>query len=266
MLNKSMSRKSSISENEISSLFLDDEAVAARRIPLEDSLVVPGKKKNWFCSYCTRHFSGEMTFMKHHCEPRRRALELMSPVGQASYGYYREWMRLKRFSQPSSAAFLESKFYRAFLNFAQMVIDANISNPEKYMQLMVQNNLLPVLWVRDSAYSIYLDWVDKRADPLDQVQESVNFLFDICEKENVKIQNVFKHLGTQKILSLIRQRRLTPWLLFCSAKFGEVLKSLEKSELGVFNTVVNSSYWADRFQNHPDIIENVKKIAKEVGL
>lgn len=250
----------------ISDSLLNESQIAARRIPLEDSIVTPAKSKNWYCHYCSHHFSGETTFMKHHCEPRRRAQELTSPIGQAAYGYYREWMRQKRFSQPSSIAFLESKYYRSFINFSQLVIDANISDPEKYIQLMVQNDLLPVLWCRDSAYGLYLDWVDRLADPIDQVSTSINYLFDISEKENVQIENIFAHLGPSKLIPLIRARRLTPWLLFCSSSFGKLLKNLEKDDLKAFNTVVNSSFWASKFQQNQSLIANIKHIAKEVGL
>ena len=270
MLNNGVNHKNTLkmrsrNSNEMP-VILDEEQIAARRVPLEETLIVPGKNKNWYCSYCSRHFTGEMTFMKHHCEPRRRAQELMTPIGQAAFGYYRDWMKHKRFSQPGAAAFMESKYYRAFINFAQLIVDANISNPEKYIALMVQHDLLPVLWCRDAAYSIYLEWVDKFSDPLDEVQESINYLFDLCEKINANIDDIFKTLGPEKVLSLVRQRRLTPWLIFCSTKFGNLLKEMDKSQLSAFNTVVNASHWAARFQQNKTTVEEVKKIAKEVGL
>lgn len=245
---------------------LNAEEIAARRIPLEQAEINLGKTSNWFCHYCSRRFGNETTFMKHNCEPRRRAQELMSPLGQSAYGLYREWMRQKKYSQPSSAAFLESKYYRAFINFAQLVIDANIAKPEKYIQIMVEGEILPVLWCRDSAYALYLDWADKVSDPLDQVQDTINYLMDICEREGWALGECFVKMGAQQVLSLIRQRRLTPWLLFCSQSFGKFLKTLDAPQLKAFNHVVNAAYWAQRFQTEKSTVENVKLIAKEVGL
>lgn len=161
---------------------------------------------------------------------------------------------------------MESKFYRSFINFAEMVINANIAKPERYMELMIAGDINPTLWCRNSAYAIYLDYFDKIADPLDHVQESINYLLDICEKENTALPSVFKHLGSQRIISLIRQRRLTPWLLFCSETFKGVLRSLDKSELGAFEIVVNSGYWAKRFDEEQETLNNIKTIAKELGL
>lgn len=247
-------------------MLLDAEEIAARRVPLEEVELNLGKVGNWFCTYCNKRFGNETVFMKHHCEPRRRAAELLSPLGQSAYGLYREWMRQKRFSQPSSAAFVESKYYRAFINFAQLIVDANIAKPERYIQIMIEGEIQPVLWCRDSAYALYLDWADKISDPLDQVQDSINYLMDICEKENVPLAEIFEQQGAQKILSFIRQRRLTPWLLFCSVSFGKFLKTLDGAQLKAFNSVVNSAYWADRFSKSKAVVENVKMIAKEVGL
>lgn len=258
-----MSEKESMKD---SLKMLDAEQIAARRIPIEDAELNLSKAKNWHCHYCNHRFKNEMTFMKHHCEPKRRAQELMTPLGQSAYGYYREWMRLKKYSQPSSVAFLESKYYRAFINFSQMVVNTGISKPERYIALMIEAGILPILWCRDQCYSVYLDWIDKLSDPLDQVQESINFLYDICERENTDLSSIFCHLGAQRILSLVRQRRLSPWLLFCSASFGVLLKTLDKEQLSAFNTVVNSSYWASRFQTERSTVSIIKSIVKELGL
>jgi len=245
---------------------LNPEQIAARRIPLEDAEVKLSSQSKWHCSFCNKRFAGETAFMRHFCEPRRRSEELKSPLGQAAYGYYREWMKLKRFSQPGAAAFMESKFYRQFINFAQLVIDANISRPEKFIELMVEADVNPSLWCREQCYAIYLEWTDKLSDPLDQVQESINYLLDLGEKEGVELTEIFSHLGPQRVLSLVRQRRLTPWLLFCSPSFGKLLKTLDHSQLTVFNNIVQASYWGTRFQKEKATINSIKLIVKEVGL
>ena len=245
---------------------LDAEQIAARRIPIEDAEIDLGKTHNWHCHYCSRRFAGENTFMKHLCEPKRRAAELLSPLGQAAFGYYRQWMKMKKYSQPGGAAFLESKYYRSFINFAQLMISANVSNPDRYMTLMVEADIQPVLWCRDSCYAVYLEWMDKASDPLDEVQASINYLLDICEKESCELSGVFDHMGAQRVLSLIRQRRLTPWLLFCSKSFGKMLGELDKSQLSAFNVVVNSGYWSKKFETEKGTLRNIKIIVEVVGL
>ena len=85
-------------------------------------------------------------------------------------------------------------------------------------------------------------------------------------REGAELEKVFEHLGVQRILSLIRQRRLSPWFLFCSSAFGKVLKQLDKEHLKSFDAVVNSSYWGNTFQKHKGTVEQIKMIVKELGL
>jgi hypothetical protein len=245
---------------------LNKEQIAARRVPLEDAQIEQAKHGNWACNYCNQRFQGETRFMKHHCEPKRRAETLVSPLGQGAYAFYRDWMKMRKFGQPGAPAFLESKFYRSFINFTQLVIDANISRPDKYMELMVEGEIQPALWCSSGAYNLYTAWFDSLHDPLEQVSESINHLIDICEKEDVKLENIFEHLGVQRILSLIRQRRLSPWFLFCSASFGKVLKTLDRAHLKSFDAVVNSNYWGGKFQTERAAVEQIKMIVKEIGL
>lgn len=246
---------------------LDKDEIAKRRVPLEEAEIQTARHKgHWLCNFCEKRFQNETFYMKHRCEQRKRHNELKTPLGQAAFGYYREWMTLKKFSAPSSSAFLESKYYRSFMNFAQLVVDANISRPDRFMELMVEADVLPILWCREQCYAVYLEWMDKLSDPLDQVQESINYLMDLAEKDGVELNKIYEHLGAQKVLSLVRQRRLTPWLLFCSPSFGKFLRSMDEAQLKVFNIIVNAQYWGNRFQQERATIENIKMIVKEVHL
>ncbi len=245
---------------------LNLEQIAARRVPLEEANVKASRSSNWVCHYCSKKFSSEVVFLKHACEAKRRALEMKSPLGQAAYSYFKLWFKLRRFGEQSISAFTESRFYRTFINFAQMVIDANISKPEKYVELMVEENIQPPLWCKDAAYAIYLDWYDRTYDPLQQVSDSIDYLITLTEKEKVPLESIFEHLGSQKVLALMRQRRLSPWFLYKSSKFIALLRKLDKQELNAFGLVANISLWAERFKKNKKLTDEIVEIVKGVGL
>jgi hypothetical protein len=254
-------------------VLLDKEQIAARRIPLEDAEVSLGKNANWYCHYCKRKMSNESVFMKHFCEPKRRTQELMSPTGQAAFGYYNAWMKMRRYTQQTSSTFIESKFFKTFVKFAQMVIDANIGDPEKYMELMVAGSIDPTLWCRQSAYALYLEWADKNSDPIEDVQASINYLFDICEKEDIltsegapDIRRIFAHLGVQRIFALVRQKRITPWLLFNATSFKPILEQLDSGERAALNRIINAEYWSKKFTMNKSVVASIKEIATEICL
>lgn len=246
---------------------LNAEQIAARRIPLEDSQIILGKNGNWFCHYCSKRFTHENTFMRHYCEPKRRAQELASPLGQSAYMLYGDWMTSRKYSKPSPAAFLESKFFKPFVKFAQLIVDANIAKPKKYIELMTLRDIQPILWTSNAAYAIYMEYLDKSVDPLEEVQESIDYLFDICEKENIPlIGQVAGHLGAQRILQLVRQKRISPWVLFNADSFKAIIAEMDSHERAALNTAINATYWSDKFQKNKQVLLDVRHIAKEIGM
>ena len=266
MVKKSKSKQETFSQEKMETDLLNQEYIAARRISLEDAELVFGKSGDFKCNYCSRKFSSETVFMKHVCEPKRRAEELLTNIGQAAYQFYCEWMRRRKFGKQSVMAFMASKFYRSFINFAELVAKANISDTSQYIKLMVENEMPPALWCRDQSYALYLNWMDQVADPIQQVQASIEYLIDICEKEGVKLQTIFEHLGSQKILSLIRQRRLSPWFLFSSEKFIGMLRKLTPDERGVFSAVINAAVWSEKFQAQASKVKTISEIVKGLDL
>jgi hypothetical protein len=250
----------------MSDKLLNQDAINDRRISVEDANLTPGKPGVFLCHYCTRRFGNESIFMRHECEQKKRAYEIASPVGQAGFIHYTAWMKLKKFKAQSIDAFMSSRYYRAFLRFAEMVITAGISKPERYIQLMVDGGITPDLWHRDQCYKMYLDWMDNQEDPLSQVASSIMCLMDLAEKEEVDYRKIVEHLGAQRILSLIGQRKLSPWFLLHSSAVQAFLKGLDPEHLKNFDRAINIGAWVERLQENKDIRAEIKQVITEVGL
>lgn len=204
--------------------------------------------------------------MRHNCEQKRRAEQIGSPAGQAAYSYFELWLRLRKFKSQSRDAFLASKYYRSFLKFAEMVPLAGITKPESYVRLMLDQGITPDLWCRDACYKIYLDWVDRLADPLEQVQSSIEVLMDIAEKEEINYQDSITHLGSRRVLALITQRKLSPWFLLHSVKVQQLLKSLPKDELKEYDKAINIGAWVERLEEQKQLRADIRHIISEIGL
>ena len=131
---------------------------------------------------------------------------------------------------------------------------------------MVDAGITPDLWCRDACYKMYLDWVDKLEDPYEQVQSSIECLIDIAEKEGVDYRNIITHLGSQQILKLITQRKLSPWYLLHSSKVQALLKSLDKEELKNYDAAINIGAWVERLAEQESIRASIRHIIKEIDL
>lgn len=246
---------------------IDDEAVASRRISIEDANInVSAKKGHWQCHYCNKRFGNEMMFERHHCKEKTRAEELTSPTGQAAYHFYCDWMRLRKFKSQSIDAYAASRYFKAFIKFSQMVIAAGINKPEKYIEQMVEGGITPDLWCRNESYTLYLKYMDEREDPIEQTISSIQFLMDLADKENIPYSEIVNRLGARKISVLVQQRKVSPWLLFHSATFLAMVKSSSKDDMIAVERAINFGAWTERLNAHPKLREQIKEIVREIGL
>ena len=224
-------------------------------------------KPEWKCQYCGKVLANETYYMKHNCREKERTEELATPIGQAAYMFYCDWMKAYKRKAPSADTFATSRYYATFVEFAKHVKKLNIGNPSKFVEIMCQKDLSPMLWRRDQCYSMYLEWMDKSQDPLEQVKVSIETLIDIAEREEVKIfSDIFIHMGVRQISEQIRLRKLSPWFLFCSRKFSEYLKSLSKEESLELSAIINPAYWTTKLQENKNLVKEIMAINKEMGL
>lgn len=242
-------------------------------MPLEDAEISLGKNSNWYCGYCKRKMTNESTFMRHHCPQKKKAQDFTSPTGQAAFGYYNTWMKLKKHSAQNGTTFQESKFFNSFMRFAEMVISANIAKPDKYIELMRASDIDPTLWCRASAYSVYLATIDKLTDPIEDVQDSLVYLMQLAEKEgivdndgNPDISKIVEHLGDQRMISLVRQKRISPWLIFNAKTFVSTINKLEPEQRKLLNTIVNADYLVEQFQKNLEVLKKIREIISDVGM
>jgi hypothetical protein len=176
-------------------------------------------------------------------------------------------MKYYKRKPPSVDTFGTSRYYTTFVEFAKHVKKLSIGDPSKFLELMCAKDISPMLWRRDQCYTMYLEWIDKKQDPLEQVKNSIEELLDLCDKENVEnLSDIFAHLGTRRLAELIRLRKLSPWFLFCSKGFGDFIKSVPKDESSELSAIMNPEHWTKRFQDSRDTVKEIMQINREMGL
>ena len=244
---------------------LNPEKIAERRRLIDREALRGSAPGKWICHYCTRRFSSEVVYERHSCQERDRQLFIKSPLGQAAYSYYSHWMRARKFSLQPISTFLTSRNFQSVKKFAEMVVAAGIGDPIKYIDLMVEHGLQPALWTSQHAYKIYLDWADERSDPIEQVTKSIEFVFDLADKEGLDPFTIFQHIDSQRTLSLINQRRLSPWFLFHCRSFQQLILTLTETEKHVFSKALRADSWAEKLKEAGSVKAQVKDIVKQLG-
>ncbi len=220
----------------------------------------------WECLYCSKNFVRETTFMNHKCPQMARAEDIKTIQGQTAYAMYCQWMVASKRKPPSIETFSTSRYFNSFLNFVDKCKKLNLPDATKYIAVMVQKNISPMLWCRDECYTFYLEWLDRTSDPVDLATTSINTLYQISEVAEIAIANVYTVMNYREVMQLIRQRRLTPWLLLCSKAFKEFLTNLDGSEREELMNLIGYSYWAEKFEANPTTVDHMKQFNAALGL
>ncbi len=223
-------------------------------------------KPGFECKFCGRPFKNETFFMRHRCEEMKRNDELRSITGQRAYEFYSHWMRAYKRSVPPIETFASSRYFRSFMNFAEYVQKLKLYKPQKFIELMHEKDISPQLWTRNEPFQYYSNWLDMVSDPLEQAAASADVVFNLAEIFKCKTGEVFERLTAPELTDLIRQRKLSMFLLLCSQRFKERMAKLDELEMSELFDSVNRVYYAERFERDPAIVQQLKAIASEVGI
>jgi hypothetical protein len=220
----------------------------------------------WECKYCLKEFKRESAFMNHRCTEMIKNESLKSTSGQAAYKFYADWMKAYDRKVPDIETFAQSRYFNSFIKFAEFVKKLQIPSPERFIEIMKRKDISPILWTRDECYAMYLEWNDRRSDPLEQAQTTIETLYSISEIYEVPISKVFEVIQPGDIIQLLRQRKISPWLLLCSVKFKEALVRMSDDNRNQLQNIIGYGYWNSKFESNSDVVKQMVKFASEMGI
>lgn len=209
----------------------------------------------------------EKSFMSHRCRERERIDELRSSIGQMAYGYYSEWMKLKKRSVPPIETFAESRLYSAFVSFAEYVLKTNLPNPNQFIKLMVtHNDVSPLLWCRDNVYTMYLQWYDEIYPPEVQVLESLEFAKTLAAEYDCSNAALFKAIPVDTLVMYISRRKLSPWFLLSSSVFRAHLLTCDPVDKDKLERALRIGAMIARLRAKSELYQFFNQVVKEAGL
>ena len=72
--------------------------------------------------------------------------------------------------------------------------------------------------------------MDRKAPPVKQAEITINTLFDLSHERECEVADIFDVLTPNEVIQLLRQRRLSPWILLNSTKFKQFFVNRVSSE------------------------------------
>lgn len=219
------------------------------------------------CHFCHKRFKFEDRFIKHKCKAMIRDENLRTPIGQAAWQFYQDWMRIQRKRVPNEKSFLKSNYYEAFNRFAAHIKKLNLPNPQTFMKLMVDKEFPPYMWTRDEVYALYMEHLDRAAPPAEHAQITTDTILRLTEILGCEPGEIFSQLNANEVIELIKERKLSPWILLRSGKFKLFFRDRTSPEQKiVLQSLIRPHYWTIQIQQKPDAVRDMDAIVKEMNL
>jgi len=225
------------------------------------------KEKRFECKFCGSRFALEQRYINHRCKQMIRDEEFRTPEGQAAWLFYQKWMKAYRRIVPKSSAFLHSKFYNSFMRFSHFTRKVHLPDAEMFIWLMRDKDISPTIWTNDQVYALYLEFMDRKAPPLKQAEITINTLFDLAHERECEVTDIFDHLEPNEVIQLLRQRRLSPWILLNSNKFKQFfVDCVSTEERIIMESIIRPTYWGKKFSTCAEDVERMKLYVAELSL
>ena len=132
--------------------------------------------------------------------------------------------------------------------------------------MMKEKSVQPTMWTHDSMYALYLEYLDRNTSPTKQANMTMKTLSKIADAADCDISEIFGVIHPMELLELIRERKLSPWMLLRSIKFRAMLETISDEERGVFEQLIRPNYWSAKFELNPKIVKKMTEYVKELGL
>lgn len=219
------------------------------------------------CDFCDKQFKREVNYLKHKCEKMKRYDLFKKPTGMIAYLTFNQWRKIQVYPSVNVETFTSSRYFHAFIKFAEFSRHQQIPDKIGYISLMVKKGLLPFYWSDPDVYDFYIETFDKEYTVDNKIDISIETLQELSRDANCKLDNIFNNITPITILKYITARRLSPWLLLPSNKFMDFMRyKTNKEERLLFSAFIDVSQWKNYFIDNPEKVQEIKNINKQLGI
>jgi len=220
------------------------------------------------CLHCQSKFSKEKTLFVHMCEQKRRHLAKNDRHVQMGFQTFDRFYKLvQRFEgQKTYDDFARSPYYTAFVKFGSFLSNVNPLYPEKFIDYVVTSGVKLEHWCKESLYSDYVLYFIKNESVETALQRSIASMMDWADTHNSVWNHYFHYVSTNRFTFDVKDGKISPWLLLNSSSGKQLLSQLSDEQLTNIGTMIDPSFWVNKFRSNIEDLDLVKQVIKEHNL
>ena len=148
---------------------------------------------SYVCKFCKKTFGSEQTLLTHLCEPKRRWNNRKDTNVQLAFRCFQHFWRITATNMKSEKTyedFMGSKYYLAFVRFANYVMGVYIASVEDYIEWLLKSRVRIDKWSTDEVYETYIKEFNVR-ESVDRAIERTVLTIKSWAEENKKEWTTF---------------------------------------------------------------------------
>lgn len=222
-------------------------------------------EKRMVCKFCNKPFERERWFEKHMCDKKRRFEKRADVVNIKGHRLFQHWqMRSglnRRGKTKDFEEFVKSPYYNRFIELAQFTTREYVVSAYKYIDWLIREGLPDYKWCNAKNLDDYRAYLRSTEDPVSQTEKSCQNIKSWCQKKQVPLRDFFRVVTPGQALNMVREDRLSPWVLFAYDKcVQELTDRMEGEVVHVLNDHINVKYWVDKVESEKNETVQVNEI------
>lgn len=216
------------------------------------------------CEFCYKRLQSKRALDKHFCEAQKRRRLLGSKMGRTAFYYYSSWRKKKGFSVVDEETFLNSKFFKSFINFLDFSNEKGIPDRDGYIDLMVERDIAPMHWCNNYYYEYYMEVFDDVYDPIRQYEMTLDFLGKVREATGCDFNEILFQIHPIDLMKLIAKRKVSPWFLLFTKTFKDYCREMDKEQKILMSTIIPIMTWQERISRKKEEVEKIKEMIEKL--
>jgi hypothetical protein len=222
---------------------------------------------NLCCEHCGREFKRESSLLAHCCEHKRRWDQRDTVASKlALAAYQRFYQRFQPSARPRDwQQFSTSRYYTAFIRFAQYTQDVKCVNTDAYIDYVLKHRIPLDRWPQDSVYEKFmLEWT-RIESVWDAVRRSLLTAAEWSDQQNISLTQYFRCATDSRIIGDIIRGRISAWLIYASADGIGWLHKLNAEQQQLIYPWIDPDHWSKKLKQC-DELDQVRGMLENMGM
>lgn len=214
------------------------------------------------CQYCGKEYKKEGFFEKHlgKCTMKKRYMVKDEKSSYLAFILFFEWNKQYAGTEKLFEDFVVSKFYIAFINFAEFLLNENIEDSIDFMRWLTDNDIGIDKWAKRSNYETYVLNLYKRETVERALEKYVYNAIKWAKENNCNWADYALEASDNRLMSDIRLYKISPWIIFCYDPFIHRVESMPDEYVEEIGHIVDIPYWNKKFLVNKSSVKFVKEV------